>query len=75
MCAVMVWFTWPWFTESFVSGEMSSNAGGMVRWPAKLMLPLGFVLLGLQGLSEIIKCVAALTIGYRREHAYERPLQ
>lgn len=75
MCAIMIWFTWPWFHQSWMSGEMSSNAGGLIRWPAKLMLPLGFFLLGLQGLSEIIKCVAALTTGYRREYSYERPLQ
>ena len=40
---------------------MSANAGGLVRWPVKLILPLGFALLALQGISEIIKCVAALT--------------
>ena len=75
MCAVLIWFTWPWFVQAWTSGEMSSNAGGLVRWPVKLLLPLGFVLVGLQGLSEIIKCLAALTIGTRREHAYEAPPQ
>ena len=46
-----------------------------MRWPVKLMLPLGFALVGLQGISEIIKCVLALTTNYMREYAYEKPLQ
>ena len=52
-----------------------TNAGGLVRWPVKLLVPLGFALVGLQGISEIIKCVLALTHGYVREFAYEKPLQ
>ena len=75
MCALMIYITWPWFWQSWLSGEGSSNAGGLVRWPARLMLPLGFALVGLQGISEIIKCVLALTHGYVREFAYEKPLQ
>ena len=51
---------WPQFTISLVSNEMSSNAGGLIRWPVKLLLPLGFGLLALQGLSELIKRVAFL---------------
>lgn len=75
MCVVMIYFTWPWFLESWRTGEMSSNAGGLPRWPVKLVLPVGFFLVLLQGISEIIKCVAALTTEYVREHAYEKPLQ
>jgi TRAP-type mannitol/chloroaromatic compound transport system permease small subunit len=75
MCALLAYFTWPWFLDSWSSGEGSQNAGGLMRWPVKLLLPLGFVLVGLQGVSEIIKAIAALTVGYRREHAYEKPLQ
>lgn len=75
MCAVLAYLTWPWFVDSWHSGEISTNAGGLVRWPAKLILPLGFALVLLQGFSEIIKCVAALTTDYVREHAYEKPLQ
>jgi TRAP-type mannitol/chloroaromatic compound transport system permease small subunit len=71
----MIYFSWPWFLESWRTDELSVNAGGMVRWPVKLLLPAGFALILCQGLSELIKCVAALTIGYRREHAYEKPLQ
>ena len=48
-CAVLLYFTWPWFLDSWRIGEMSSNAGGLIRWPVKLVLPLGFALLALQG--------------------------
>ena len=75
MCALLIYFSWPWFLESWTGNELSQNAGGLPRWPAKLFLPLGFALLMLQGVSEIIKCVAALTTGYRREHGYEKPVQ
>jgi TRAP-type mannitol/chloroaromatic compound transport system permease small subunit len=75
MCVVLFYFSWPWFLDSWLSGEMSVNAGGMPRWPFKLFLPLGFALLLLQGLSEIIKCVAELTTDYRREFTYEKPVQ
>jgi len=75
MCLVLMYFTWPWFVGAFKSGEVSTNAGGLIRWPVLLVLPIGFGLVALQGVSEIIKCIAALTIGYRREHGYEKPLQ
>ena len=76
MCVVLIYFTWPWFLEAWRTNEGSSNAGGLPRWPVKLILPVGFSLVLLQGLSEIIKCVAALATGYVREHAvYEKPLQ
>ena len=75
MCALLIYFSWPWFLESWTGNELSQNAGGLPRWPAKLFLPLGFALLMLQGASEIIKCVAALTTDYRREHGYEKPVQ
>lgn len=74
-CAVLIYFTWPWFVESWRIGEGSSNAGGLVRWPAKAILPIGFMLLALQGLSELIKRIAALTDSYRLEYRYETPLQ
>jgi TRAP-type mannitol/chloroaromatic compound transport system permease small subunit len=75
MCAVMIYFTWPWFLDAWHSGEGSSNAGGLIRWPVKLILPVGFALVALQGVSEIIKCIAALTTDYQREYAYEKPVQ
>lgn len=74
-CIVMGWMSWPWFLDAYVHGELSSNAGGLIRWPIKLMLPLGFFLLGLQGVSEIIKRVAFLTGAYEMDTHYERPLQ
>jgi TRAP-type mannitol/chloroaromatic compound transport system permease small subunit len=74
-CGVLAYLTWPWFLDAWLSGETSTNAGGLVRWPAKLILPVGFALVFLQGISEIIKCVAALTTDYVRESAYEKPLQ
>ncbi|MFM6921206.1 MAG: sugar transporter, partial [Polynucleobacter victoriensis] len=55
--------------------EMSSNAGGLIRWPAMLMLPAGFFLVTLQGLSEIIKRLAWLAHVYEMDFHYERPLQ
>ncbi len=75
VCLVLIYFSWPWFLESWTGNEMSANAGGLPRWPFKIFLPLGFALVLLQGISEIIKCVAALTTGYRRESAYEKPVQ
>lgn len=75
ICVVMIHFTWPWFLEAWVNNEMSQNAGGLPRWPAKLCLPLGFALVLMQGMSEIIKCIAALTTRYVREQVYEKPVQ
>lgn len=75
MCVLMIYFTWPWFLESWTGNEMSQNAGGLPRWPGKLMLPLGFALVLLQGVSEAIKCILALTTDYKRQHHYERPVQ
>lgn len=60
----MVWvvmdLSWPLFTKAWHSGEMSSNAGGLVRWPAYLAIPVGFALLAIQGVSECIKRVGFL---------------
>ena len=51
---------WPIFVNAWVGGEMSSNAGGLIRWPARLIVPVGFFLLSLQGVSELIKRIAFL---------------
>jgi TRAP-type mannitol/chloroaromatic compound transport system permease small subunit len=56
----VIQLVWPLVTKAYVSGEMSSNAGGLIRWPIYAMVPLGFGLLGLQGLSELIKRFAFL---------------
>jgi TRAP-type mannitol/chloroaromatic compound transport system permease small subunit len=74
-CAILIYFTWPWFIESWRINEASSNAGGLIRWPVKFILPLGFALMALQGLSEIIKRVAALRRLIDAEFVYEKPLQ
>jgi TRAP-type mannitol/chloroaromatic compound transport system permease small subunit len=60
MCLVVLYFGIPFFLQGYRSGEMSSNAGGLIRWPVYLMMPVGFFLLFLQGLSELIKRVAFL---------------
>ena len=60
--AVMIaWMSWPGFVDSYVNMEQSSNAGGLIRWPVRLIIPVGFSLLALQGLSELIKRVAFIT--------------
>ncbi|MBP8225354.1 MAG: TRAP transporter small permease subunit [Acidovorax sp.] len=59
-CAAVLWFGIPFFWKGYVSAEMSSNAGGLLRWPVYLMMPLGFGLLMLQGWSELIKRIAFL---------------
>lgn len=52
--------SWPIFVNAWVSNEMSGNAGGLIRWPARLLVPAGFLLLSLQGISELIKRIAVL---------------
>ncbi len=66
---------WGFFHTSFVRGEMSSNAGGLPVWPVKALLPLGFFLLLLQGVSELTKRIAALRGEAELTIAYEKPLQ
>ena len=76
-CTILAWLSWPFFMQSFNVYEHSSNAGGLLRWPIKLVLPVGFALVALQGLSELIKRVAFLN-GYAvdsLEAHYERPTQ
>ena len=60
VCFAILWYGIPFFLKGFNSGEMSSNAGGLIRWPVYLMMPLGFGLLMLQGASELIKRLAFL---------------
>ena len=60
LCFWVVAQSWPVFMQAYVSGEVSSNAGGLIRWPAYLLLPAGFVLLALQAVSELIKRIAWL---------------
>ena len=60
VAVLILWLSWPVFLDSFRSGEVSSNANGLILWPARLLLPVGFALLVLQGVSELIKRVAFL---------------
>ncbi len=60
-CALSIVLSWPLFTNALVTGEMSQNAGGLIRWPVYALIPLGFSLLALQGVSELIKRIAYLT--------------
>ena len=71
----MIYFSWPLFLDRLHTGEMSSNAGGLIRWPAWLLLPLGFSMVLLQGIAEIIKRVAWLMHKLDMDTHYERPLQ
>ena len=57
---LMVYLSWPQFMNAYVNSEMSSNAGGLIRWPAKLLIPVGFSMLIIQALSELIKRIAFL---------------
>ena len=60
MATLIMWLSWPVFVEAYTRHEVSTNAGGLIIWPARLMVPVGFFLLILQALSELIKRVAFL---------------
>jgi len=60
LCLIMISLSWPFFVNAWNTGEMSQNAGGLIRWPALLLIPLGFTILLLQGVSELIKRLAFL---------------
>ena len=72
---VMLAYSYPLFLKMFISKEISGNAGGLIRWPVMLLLPVGFGSVALQGISEIIKRVGWLTHSYEMDIHYERPLQ
>jgi TRAP-type mannitol/chloroaromatic compound transport system permease small subunit len=59
-CMLSIYLSWPLFVQAYQSGEMSQNAGGLIRWPAYALIPAGFFLLMLQGISEMIKRLAFL---------------
>jgi TRAP-type mannitol/chloroaromatic compound transport system permease small subunit len=61
MAVLLMWLAWPMFHEAWVTQEMSPDAGGLVRWPVKLLLPAGFGLLALQGVAEVIKRIGVLS--------------
>jgi TRAP-type mannitol/chloroaromatic compound transport system permease small subunit len=74
-CLLLSYLSWPFFHQAYAVGEISSNAGGLIRWPIKFVIPAGFVLLALQGVSEVIKRIAALKGYVVIDAKYERPTQ
>ena len=72
---LMAYLSWPLFVKMYETGEMSQNAGGLIRWPAMLLLPVGFGWMAMQGLSEIIKRVGFLMGVYNMDTHYEKPVQ
>jgi TRAP-type mannitol/chloroaromatic compound transport system permease small subunit len=66
---VMIYLSWPFFWRSYNSGEVSTNAGGLLIWPAKGLILLGFILLFFQWLSELIKRIAIMRGKLEDEHA------
>ncbi|TFL14482.1 TRAP transporter small permease subunit [Pusillimonas caeni] len=60
VCCLVLWMAIPMFIDSYVSGEVSSNSGGLIRWPVKLLVPVGFALLILAAVSHLIKCIGFL---------------
>ena len=72
---LMTYLSWPLLQKMYVMHEMSNNAGGLVRWPAMLMLPLGFAMMCLQGFSEIVKRICYLKGSFQMDTHYEEPVQ
>ena len=62
LCLILINLSWPLFVSTWTSGEMSSNAGGLIRWPVMMLIPLGFGLLLLQAFSELTKRFAFLKV-------------
>ena len=59
-CVLILILSWPVFMDSFMQNEQSSNSGGLIRWPVKLLIPIGFALLVAAGISHLIKCIGYL---------------
>lgn len=60
MALLILYLSWPVFVNAYNQNEVSTNAGGLIIWPARLLLPVGFFLLSVQGISELIKRIAVL---------------
>jgi TRAP-type mannitol/chloroaromatic compound transport system permease small subunit len=58
--ALMAWLLWPYTVQAYVGGQVSSNAGGLIIWPARAILLIGFIMLTVQALSEIVKKIAVM---------------
>jgi TRAP-type mannitol/chloroaromatic compound transport system permease small subunit len=72
---LLCYLSWSFFMEAYLTGEWSGNAGGLLRWPIKFVIPGGFSMLALQGVSEVIKRAAALQGVVALDAKYERPTQ
>jgi len=72
---LMMYLSWPLLAKMYTMHEMSNNAGGLVRWPAMLMLPLGFAMMCLQGFTAIVKRICYLQGTYEMDTHYEKPVQ
>jgi TRAP-type mannitol/chloroaromatic compound transport system permease small subunit len=75
VAVLLAYLSWPFFLDAYRSNEVSGNAGGLLRWPVKLLFPLGFGLLCLQGLAEVVKRIAYLRGMIALDAHYEKPLQ
>ena len=73
MAALIIYFSWPSFVQTLLKQEWSSNPGGLIIWPAKLLIPVGFSLLLLQGIAETIKRIGFLAGMEPPEHMHHLP--
>ncbi len=64
MALLIIYFSWPMWIQSYQLGEVSTSAGGLLRWPVKILIPIGFILLALQALAELVKRIAFLSGAY-----------
>jgi TRAP-type mannitol/chloroaromatic compound transport system permease small subunit len=71
----LFYISWPYAYKMLITGEMSQNAGGLIRWPAVMAIPVGFALIWLQGVAELIKRLAYLQGKYEMDTHYEKPIQ
>jgi TRAP-type mannitol/chloroaromatic compound transport system permease small subunit len=75
VCGIVIHLSWQFALDSFHQHELSPSAGGLIRWPVKAAIPVGFGLLGLQALAELLKRLIYLRGGEVNLPQYERPLQ
>lgn len=75
LCGIVPWLSWPFVVLSWQQHEVSASAGGLLRWPIKAAIPLGFGFLGMQALAEAFRRMAFLRGDIQLDTHYERPLQ
>jgi len=80
MVGIFIWLSIPWFWRTYTEHEISGSAGGLILWPARILVPIGFTLLALQGVSELVKRIAFVAgmgpdpIARHDTHAAEKEL-